>query len=264
MNSESGTDSGTLIGCDAWHGFPGLAHGTSLKGVLSGQGKGTFFDQIREARAAGVIPNGWTLGCDQVHGSHITVVREPVSEQSAPVGFRYDDVLRAAEYPSTDALITTFPGLILAIRTADCLPLFLVDPIHKIIGLAHCGWRGLKENLAAETAGRMAGFGISVAMMEAWMGPCIQHDMYEVGHELVEKFERLYPGAGISPNGRNLDLRTITRHQLLNAGMQSEKIHICEDCTYHDDNRFCSYRRDGNNAGRMLSFMGFISGSAPE
>jgi YfiH family protein len=259
MDSEVVEHDRACVQCRGWKSFPGLMHGTTLKTVLPQPGKIDFFEQVRAARAAGVMPEGWTLGCDQVHGNRIAVVSEPVSEHEAPEGFRHDDALHAGEFPQTDGLITTFPGLLLVIRTADCLPLFLVDPVEKMAGLAHCGWQGLKVNLAAETAGRMVGVGASADVLEAWMGPCIQCGSYEVGTELVESFRKSYPDGEVSPDGMHLDLRAVARQQLLNAGLRPDHIHECDECTFAGDDRFHSYRRDGEAAGRMLSFVGFSS-----
>ena len=185
-----------------------------------------------------------------------------------------------------DALITCMRGLILSIKTADCYPILIADPRTRSIAAIHAGWRGTAGRIVAETVARMqADFGASPGDLHAAIGPGIGICCYEVGEEVARHFqsesERSGPAplahargsaapdgtgtvserskSGImrsgSPVRRNIDLAAINRHQLVESGVPAGQIHLAGRCTFCEPDLFHSYRRDGDQAGRMISFI---------
>lgn len=248
---------GLAVTCPAWQRLPGLIHGVTTRRALPQPGKSNLFDAVHAARAADVLPTALTLGADQVHGDRLAAVIEPIELKRRPDGLRCDAAHEICEFAATDALLTTLPGVLLVIQTADCLPVFIADPAARVAGLAHCGWRGLRSGLAGKLAREMTAQSASPAAMEAWLGPAICVEHYEVGPELVRDFQEAFPGAPVSPNGTHLDLAATARWQLERAGLAPGRIHDSGECTLGQPDRYHSYRGEGAQAGRLLSFIGF-------
>lgn len=248
----------SLVHCPAWSSIPGLFHGTTLRQHLPGLGKIHVFDRLQELRRAGLIPSWPTVSGDQTHEDRIMVVRRDrtLDRHGREIGSQRHPELAAVEYDRTDALFTREPGLLLCLRTADCLPVFLLDRKAGAIGLAHCGWRGVRQDLAAKLVQVFVEQGSPAKDLEAWLGPCISAENYEVGPELAREFAEAFPKAPPPPQGCRLDLRATTRWQLQDAGLQDGNLHLSPDCTYGLADRYHSYRRDGQAAGRLLSFIG--------
>jgi len=163
-----------------------------------------------------------------------------------------------------DALLTDYPGILLGVRTADCLPVLLVDKKKKVVAAIHCGWRGTKEKLVEKAVKEMAAlYKCERSSLLAALGPCIEQDCYEVGEEVRESFN----AAGIrddfflssaAKKGRYyFDLKRANRYQLLKAGVKPVNIFSVDLCTYCEESLF-SYRRDGFKTGRMVNFIGLL------
>ncbi len=147
-----------------------------------------------------------------------------------------------------DALITNTPGVPLSIRTADCYPILLADPDHRAIAAIHAGWRGTAAQIVKRTLEAMqAEFGTSPHRIAAAIGPGIGACCYEVSDDVSQKFGR--------SGTKHLDLAAINREQLETAGVPQDRIEIVGACTRCDAERFHSYRRDGDQAGRMISYI---------
>lgn len=245
------------VSSSRWSAIPGLIHGITTRSALPLPGKADFFDSIARARAAGALPDLLALGADQVHSDRLVLVDEPIGDNNRLDGFRWDDRLRAGEFPQADALVTTIPGVLLIIQTADCLPVFAIDPASRVAGLAHCGWRGLRAGLAGKLVAHMIAAGASADNIQAWLGPCIHAGNYEVSRELVEDFRAAFPGAPVAADERHLDLPAVARHQLERAGVQTQAIADSGQCTFANPGLYHSYRAHAAQAGRMLSFLGF-------
>jgi len=162
------------------------------------------------------------------------------------------------EFPATDALVTTAPGHLLIIKTADCYPIVLWDEAAAIVGACHCGWRGMLARLAQKTARTMIQLGAEPGRLEAWIGPGICGLNYEVGADLVEKFRSEFPRSEVSSNGTHLDLERVGFDQLVESGLNPDHIARSGECTFADADRYHSYRRDGDRAGRLLTVAGMI------
>jgi len=151
-----------------------------------------------------------------------------------------------------DALYTTTPGTWLAVRTADCAPLILAHPGHRVAAIVHSGWRGTVQNIAAETLNALArDFGAHPRDVVAAIGPSIGKCCFEVGPEVAAQFRPWLPALGAGK--ALLDLRHVLRCQLQDAGVAPENISLSEQCTRCSGQDFHSYRRDRDAAGRMVS-----------
>lgn len=149
--------------------------------------------------------------------------------------------------PRADAAVTTQAGRVLAIMTADCLPVVMADERGSVLGVAHAGWRGLAAGVLENTLAAMRERASAASMWRAWIGPAISQAHFEVGDEVYEAF--VGPDARLAmyfvadrPRGRwRADLPSIARHRLFHAGVQ--QIECSGRCTYADKDRFFSYRR---------------------
>ncbi len=145
-------------------------------------------------------------------------------------------------------MLENVPGHLAGIKTADCMPILLVDEEHRS-GCVHAGWRGTVSGIARAALGRMREeFGTRPALVHAAIGPGIGKCCYEVGPEVAVQF-----GA----TGRaKIDLAEANRRLLLEAGVPGAQIHAAGLCTMCGVEDFHSYRRDKERAGRMLSVVG--------
>lgn len=185
-----------------------------------------------------------------------------------------------------DGLITATPGLLLAIQTADCLPVILVDAKRRAVGVFHAGWRGTAQRIVEKGVGEMFGnFGSRPRDLRAVIGPGIQGCCYEVGEEVRAKFESQFayasslfrevkesdpvrekypllfltaraPGHSELPTRIFLDLVEANRRQLLAAGVPKNKIDASAPCTQCNPALLFSYRAEGGKTGRMMGVAG--------
>jgi YfiH family protein len=178
----------------------------------------------------------------QIHGSNAGYVQEKDKGRGA---LSYEEAIA-----ETDALVTNAKNLPLAIFTADCLTLFLYDPITESIGLVHAGWRSTRFEITKKTIQLMQDkFNSQVKDLYAGFGPAIRECCYQVGKEFNESFSGYLKEKG---NHYYLDLVGINKKQLLESGVEVAHIidsWICTSCRNKD---FFSYRRQ-NNCGRMMS-----------
>jgi YfiH family protein len=179
----------------------------------------------------------------------------------------HSDIIHCVEAPPDgrlrgDALITSTPGLFLVVKTADCLPVLVVDESRRIVAAVHCGWRGTGKRILEKVVGRLRDRnGSDPAGLLAALGPCIGPECYEVGPEVRERFAtagfpddlfRLNPAVA----GKYfLDLRGANGLELRSAGLRPENILSLDACTKCRP-ELLSYRRDGKTEGRMYAFIG--------
>ncbi|MCY1035522.1 peptidoglycan editing factor PgeF [Corallococcus sp. BB11-1] len=180
----------------------------------------------------------------QVHGDRVLEVRgEP------------DDVLRPT-LGEADALWTQEEGSWVAVGTADCVPVLLVDPEGRRVAAVHSGWKGTDLEISARTVEALVAKGSRPERLLAAVGPCIQACCYEVSVELGERFRaRFGPDVvreGVKPH---LDLPRAVRASLLKAGLQAGHVDVLQVCTACDRERFFSHRRDAGLTGRHLNFV---------
>ncbi len=185
-----------------------------------------------------------------------------------------------------DGLITAMPGLLLGIQTADCLPVILVDPKRRAVGVFHAGWRGTVQRIVEKGVGEMRRrFGSRPRDLKAAIGPGIHECCYEVGAEVREKFQSQFsyaaklfreveerdpvrdkypmlfltarpPGHSVLPKKIFLDLVEANRQQLLTAGVPAQSIEASPLCTYCRTDVLFSYRAEKGKTGRMMGVVG--------
>ena len=179
------------------------------------------------------LSDGWPRGGEvvslkQIHSDIAWVVREC----SGCIG-------------EGDALITAQPGLLLTIRTADCIPVLIADPVRRVVAAIHAGWRGSAAGIAGKTVKKMVeSFSSDPADLIAAIGPGIGLCCFEVGPEVASQF-----GA----SGGHVDLAEANRRDLAAAGVL--RIAVGAPCTHCQPGLFHSYRRD-KAQGRMVSGIG--------
>jgi polyphenol oxidase len=189
--------------------------------------------------------------------------------------------------PQGDALITRERGILLAVQTADCIPILLADTTHQAVAAIHSGWRGTAQRIVEKTLGRMRmEFGADAADIIAAIGPGIGQCCYEVGHEVVQEFAAKFPDARkwfdgpfdslengdadsnwlpwltMRPPGHappaptaKLDLIAANRAILVSAGVPLANISSSDSCTACRPDLFFSYRRE-RTTGRMIAAIG--------
>lgn len=173
-----------------------------------------------------------------------------------------DDV--PEERLSGDALLTDRQGLLLVIKTADCLPVLIASRERRAVAAVHCGWKGISQRLVQKVVrGLGERFGCDPAALWVAMGPCIGKDCYEVGEDVKQKFQEcgLTEDAFLplprSPGKYYLDLVEANRLQLIECGVAESNVFMVDRCTYCEKN-LLSYRRSKRTKGRMLNFIGIL------
>ncbi len=182
----------------------------------------------------------------QVHGAETLVIDRPLR-----VGERFPD--------GRDAIITDQAGLLLTIRTADCVPVLLADDARGLVGAVHAGWRGaVRGVVAAAIRGMAERFGADPALLHLVMGPSVGPCCYEVDAPVIEQLPTDLPeaGAALVPTGSRtgrLDLKALIRAQALSLGLAGDRIHRVDLCTMCREDVFYSYRREGAVHGTMVN-----------
>lgn len=203
---------------------------------------------------AAVVANrevvGRALGCGlddlvfahQVHRAQVHVVTADDRGRGAR---SVDDAV-----PGTDALVTTEPGVVLAMLVADCVPLVLVDPVHRVLGVVHAGWPGTVRGVTSAAVRAMVRLGADSADLVAGVGPSIAPDRYQVRDDVVAAVAAAYPewlDEVVRPDGTGawtFDLWRANTRQLLAAGVPESQVHLAGLDT-GPGTPFFSHRSDG-------------------
>lgn len=151
-----------------------------------------------------------------------------------------------------DALISEQAGRLVGVRTADCLPVLLLDVRSRSVAAVHAGWRGTAQGIAARAAKAL---GARPGDIHAAIGPGIGLCCFEAGPEVAAEFSALFPERSDLNRRTHLDLEEANRRQLIQAGVAAGQIYTSGLCTFCRP-EFHSYRRDGERAGRMMSVIG--------
>lgn len=196
------------------HGFSGRVPGLDV-GVDREAALGRLAEHHEALRARLGLGGRVFVTAQQVHGREVAVV----------------DRLSAVPVPSVDGLITADPGVCLGIYVADCGPVYLVDPLRRVIALLHSGRRGTELGIVGAAVEAMVRqFGCEPGQMVAQLGPCIRPPHYEV------------------------DFAASILGQCRAAGVG--EVHDCGSCTGALEERYYSYRREKGRTGRMLALLG--------
>lgn len=156
-----------------------------------------------------------------------------------------------------DASFTRSPNKVCAVMTADCLPILLTDGIASFVAAIHAGWRGVHNEIIKQTM--LAINHKQPKQIIAYIGPSICQSHFEVGSDVKEQFIELNPQNKYffktKADKFECDVTAIAINQLLSCGLTKENIHLSNMCTYCDQDKFYSYRRDGNATGRIASLI---------
>lgn len=188
-----------------------------------------------------------TVFAEQVHGRNVAWV----GEREAGAG----SIRTTDSIPATDGLATMEKGLLLATQHADCVPILLVDPVHRAVSAIHAGWKGTASAIvlqALEVLREHAGS--DPCDCKAAIGPSAGECCYEVGEDLREPFDDVLRQVGMTFSSR-LSLSQVNRRLLLEAGLSDSSVDRAEICTICGGEMFFSHRRQGKAAGRMCSFI---------
>jgi hypothetical protein len=226
----------------------------------------------RFLKALGAPPSMKLITLKQIHSSSVLSVGENNATDAEPC--------------QGDGLMTDQPGILLAIQTADCIPVLLADVKKKAVAAFHAGWRGTVKRIVESGVGKMrVAFRSRPQDLIAAIGPGIAACCYAVGEEVLTEFtsqfaygrelfhevsdsdpiRQKYPMLFLSarPPGHSnlgpslhLDLMEANRRQLLDAGLRLGAIAVIGDCTRCHNNRYFSYRAEQGFTGRMLSAIG--------
>lgn len=284
-----------IVHAPGWETWPWLIHGFSTRtgGVSTayrtGQGQragelnlgftesdardNVLENRRRFLKAVGASPEMKLVTLRQIHSSSVLTVGENDLAQSC----------------QGDGLMTNQPGVLLAIQTADCIPVLIADVKKKAVAAFHAGWRGTVKRIVESGVGKMrVAFKSRPEDLIAAIGPGIAACCYAVGEEVrtefgsqfsyaaelfhevsdldpvKEKYPMLFltaraPGHSNLGPSLHLDLMEANRRQLLDAGLRAGAITVIGDCTRCQNNRYFSYRAESGTTGRLLSVIGIRS-----
>lgn len=281
-----------IVRAPGWESWPWLVHGFSTRtgGVTTAYRPGQRAGELNLGRTSsderekvqenrrrflevlGVGDAMRLVTLQQIHSSNVLRAGEGKLVDGAPC--------------QGDGLMTDEPGLLLAIQTADCIPVLVADVKRKAVAAFHAGWRGTVKRIVESGVGQMrVAFGSRPGDLIAAIGPGIAACCYAVGEEVRsefssqfayapelffevsdsdpvrEKYPMLFltaraPGHSNLGPSLHLDLMEANRRQLLDAGLRAEAISVIGDCTRCQNNRYFSYRGEQGHTGRMLSVVG--------
>lgn len=194
------------------------------------------------------------------HQTHTTNVRE-VTISDAGKG-----ITRERDYEDVDGLITNVPGLVLATFYADCVPLYLVDPVQRAIGLSHSGWKGTVHRMGEATLKKMyEKYGTKPEDVLCAIGPSICQSCYEVSEDVIKQFKKAFPEkqvqkrlfyASDKEKGKyQLNLWEANRQVFLDAGVLPEHISVTDICTCCNPDYLFSHRASHGKRGNLAAFL---------
>lgn len=189
------------------------------------------------------------LSVKQVHGTDALVVDRPVSEADRFEG-------------GWDALVTDQPGTMVAVRTADCVPVLVHDVRRRVVAAIHAGWRGAVAGIVPKTMELMrTRFGADVEQLRVSIGPSAGVCCYEVDEPVLDQVRQRFAWwEAVLRDHREgkarLDLKALIRRQVQDCGIAPDRVSSVNLCTICHDDLFFSYRREGKVIGTMVSAIG--------
>lgn len=246
----------------------GVIHGfsTRLGGVSQGDVGTMNLSFGRESSRENVMENhrrlaaaiGYSPEClvfsRQTHTTNVMVV----GKEDCGLGYT-----RERDYDDIDGLVTNVPGVALMTFYADCVPLLLVDPVHRAIGTSHSGWRGTVANMGGATIEVMRReYGTDPKDVVAAIGPSICQDCYEVSEDVIEQFRsaysrELWPRLFYrKPDGKyQLNLWEACRQNFIGAGVPEKQISLPDICTCCNPKVLFSHRASGGKRGNLAAVL---------
>ena len=207
----------------------------------------------RMAGALGVDPSDMVLS-DQTHTTNVRVMT---------AADRGKGVTAMRDYKDVDGMVTDVPGLMLVTSYADCVPLYFADPVKRVIGLSHSGWRGTVGHMGAETVRVLHEvYGSRPEDLVCMIGPSICQDCYEVSEDVALEFQKAFTEAEAAEillnkgHGKyQLDLWKANFYVLRDAGVPETQIGVSGLCTYDHSDLLWSHRKTGGKRGGLSAFL---------
>ena len=189
--------------------------------------------------------------------THTTNIRIVTDED------RGKGITRERDYTDIDGLITNVPGICLVTTYADCVPLYFLDPVKKVIALSHSGWRGTVGKIGKKTVELMHdNFGSDPADILAAVGPSVCQDCYEVSADVTDRFREVFDRSVWEklfyekPDGKyQLDLWKANEKIFLEAGIRKDHIAVTNVCTHCNSGILYSHRAMGDKRGNLCAFL---------
>ena len=204
------------------------------------------------ARQSGAQGRGWLLSVKQMHGTDALVVDRPLTESDHfPGGW--------------DALVTDQPGVTVAVRTADCVPVLVHDPRRRVVAAIHAGWRGAVAGIVSKTFMLMVTrFRSTRSDLRVSIGPSVGSCCYEVDDPVLDQLRMGMPDwetvvRDYQGHKARLDLKALIRRQVEGEGVSAPSVSSVNLCTVCHDQLFYSYRREGRVNGTMVSGITLLS-----
>lgn len=198
--------------------------------------------------------NCW-VGAEQTHETNITKVTHTDAGKGA---IDYQSSIKA-----TDGIYTSENNLLLTLCYADCVPIYFYAPKHKVIGMAHAGWKGTVHEIASKMIGVWREEGVPSTDIHVVIGPAICEKCYIVDDKVITYVENILeeydekPYNLINEGQYQLDLKALNSLLLHKAGVPKEQIHVSTWCTSCHSHLFYSHRRDKGKTGRLMSYIGW-------
>jgi polyphenol oxidase len=189
---------------------------------------------------------GWLLSVRQLHGTDVLVVDRPLTKSDQFLG-------------GWDALVTDQPGVMVTVRTADCVPVLMHDSRRRVVAAIHAGWRGAVAGIVSKTITLMAArFGSMRSDLRITIGPSAGPCCYEVDDPVLDQLRMKLTGwesvvQDYRGHKARLDLKALIRRQAEGQGVPAPSVSSVNLCTICHDQLFFSYRREGRVNGTMIS-----------
>jgi polyphenol oxidase len=210
------------------------------------------FDVGLPSRQSGVEGRGWLLSVKQVHGTDALVVDRPLTESDQFSG-------------GWDVLVTDQPGVTVAVRTADCVPVLVHDPRRRVVAAIHAGWRGAVAGIVSKTFMLMEKrFKSARSDLRVSIGPSAGSCCYEVDDPVLKQLRMGFPAwelvvSDYTGHKARLDLKALICRQVQDEGVSPTSVSSVNLCTICHDQLFYSYRREGRVNGTMVSGITLLS-----
>ena len=205
-----------------------------------------------------LFPGNWALaGCWQVHGADVRVVAS--AEDAKPAENQLGDTIYC------DVIVSDAKGVLAGVKTADCVPMLIGDPVTRAFAAVHAGWRGTLATAAVVAVKRLKNeYAVKPENLRVAIGASAGPCCYEVGSEVIDAFtSRFGSGANLftttRPGHAMVDLLKANRDQLESAGVIPERIHTAPICTMCRTDLFFSYRKEKSlhgKVGRLMAVVG--------
>jgi hypothetical protein len=267
--------------CRALESFPWLRHGFSTR---RGGADNEIFnlnstacdapERVAENRRRLLstldLENATLISLNQIHSSRVYAVESAAGFNETPFAlFSPSESIENRQSETGnhegDALVTNMENAALAIKTADCFPVLIADPVHRAIGAVHSGWRGTLARVLPRAIEEMRHrFQSDPARLLFALGPGIRECCFEVGEDIASLFIEAYPEKAtarlrtVAPGKYLMNLASVLKAQMTQSGVPPENQHDSEMCTCCGVHDFFSWRAEGAAAGRMMAVIAVV------